>query len=343
MNERKRLSTPDLLKGVAVILMIQVHLTELFGRQSIMDSLTGKVSLFLGGVPAAPVFMAAMGYLMSYSQKNRGRLIGRGFELIGLGLLLNIGLNLHLLIKIMAGSIQVNPWEYILGVDILFLAGLSIIILSLLKPLFKHYFWAYLLLAFGISLIHPYIPESARGSVWRYIQAFVYGKAEWSYFPLFPWLAYPLLGYAFALLEKHELINRLKNIKWMVMLITLIMVALTFNFGFETSVDLSDYYHHGWRFFLWAAAFLIFWLVALSYLNSFFKKTPVIRYLRWSGKEVTAFYIVQWLIIGNIATAIYKTQNLIELLFWFLAITTVTSLIVMAYTKIRSHRKKGII
>jgi len=343
MNKRKRLSTPDLLKGVAVILMIQVHLMELFARQSIMDATAGNISLFLGGAPAAPVFMAVMGYLMSRSRKNRIQFIKRGFELIGLGLLLNIGLNLHLLIKIVSGTIQVNPWEYILGVDILFLAGLSIIIISLIRPLFKDHLWAYLLLAFVVSLTHLYIPESASNSAWKYLQTFFYGEAGWSYFPLFPWLAYPLVGYAFGLLEKHEFISRLKNKKLSVMLITLLIVALTFGFGFQTSTDLSAYYHHGWKFFMWTLAFLTLWLVLSSYLSAFLENTTAIRYLRWAGKEVTAFYIVQWLIIGNIATAIYKTQNLTELIFWFLGISALTSLIVLAYTKIRSHREKGIL
>lgn len=343
MNMRKRLSTPDLLKGVAVILMIQVHLMELFARQSITDSLTGKISLFLGGAPAAPVFMAAMGYLMRYSRKSRIRFIKRGFELIGLGFLLNIGLNLHLLIKILTGTIQANPWEYILGVDILFLAGLSMIIISLIKPLCKDHFLLYLLLAFFVSFIHQFFPEPLTDKDWKYLQAFFYGELGWSYFPLFPWLAYPLLGYAFALLEKQEFINKLKNKKWIVLIPSLLIIVLSFNFGFETSTDLSVYYQHGWRFFLWASAFLLFWLVIFSYLNSFFKNAFVIRYLRWTGKEVTAFYIVQWLIIGNIATAIYKTQSLSELFIWFIGITTMTSFIVMAYSRIRSQRKKGII
>ena len=56
--------TADLLKGMAVLAMIQVHLMELFARQEVYDSLTGKISLFLGGIPAAPVFMAVMGYFL---------------------------------------------------------------------------------------------------------------------------------------------------------------------------------------------------------------------------------------------------------------------------------------
>jgi len=41
--------------------MVQVHIMELFARQDIFEDTVGKISLFFGGPPAAPVFMAVMG------------------------------------------------------------------------------------------------------------------------------------------------------------------------------------------------------------------------------------------------------------------------------------------
>jgi len=45
MKSRNR--TADLLKGVAVILMVQVHIVELFAQQSIFDSFAGSIFFFL--------------------------------------------------------------------------------------------------------------------------------------------------------------------------------------------------------------------------------------------------------------------------------------------------------
>jgi len=56
-----RNQTADLLKGFAVIFMIQVHVIEQFATQTLYDSLWGKISLFLGGPFCAPVFLAVMG------------------------------------------------------------------------------------------------------------------------------------------------------------------------------------------------------------------------------------------------------------------------------------------
>ncbi len=45
--ERKPL--PDVLKGIAVILMIQVHIMELLMLPAVYNSSFGYISLFLGG------------------------------------------------------------------------------------------------------------------------------------------------------------------------------------------------------------------------------------------------------------------------------------------------------
>lgn len=43
----ERLTLPDLLKGLAVILMVQVHLTELFIEESFINSQAVKYPCFL--------------------------------------------------------------------------------------------------------------------------------------------------------------------------------------------------------------------------------------------------------------------------------------------------------
>ncbi len=59
--------------------------------------------------------------------------IYRGIKIFILGFLLNIGLNFSLLLKIKFEGWQIDPLEYIFGVDIFYLAGLSIIISFCIK------------------------------------------------------------------------------------------------------------------------------------------------------------------------------------------------------------------
>jgi hypothetical protein len=57
----------------------------------------------------------------------------------------------------------------------------------------------------------------------------------------------------------------------------------------------------------------------------------------WIGKNITIFYVIQWLIIGNIATAIYQTQNLGQYWFWFTGIFSATVLLTFLAEKIKQR------
>ncbi|MCX7611334.1 MAG: heparan-alpha-glucosaminide N-acetyltransferase domain-containing protein, partial [Ignavibacterium sp.] len=141
----ERNQTADLLKGIAVLFMIQVHITESFLFQRLQQETFGKISFFLGASPAAPVFMIVVGYFLSL-KKNLLYYIERGVVLFLCGILLNIGMNFFSLVKYFQSEIiGENPLEYIFGVDILPFAGLSIIIIGLLKEIFYDRYYLYLI------------------------------------------------------------------------------------------------------------------------------------------------------------------------------------------------------
>lgn len=60
-------------------------------------------------------------------------------------------------------------------------------------------------------------------------------------------------------------------------------------------------------------------------------KNNIMLYIKWLGKNVTAAYVIQWIIIGNITTAIFKTQNELELLVWFFLVTA--AILILMYEK----------
>jgi hypothetical protein len=333
----QRIGLPDVIKGVAVILMVQVHLMELFANELIYGSMVGKISLFLGGPPAAPVFMAVMGYFLAYSDKHLSKSLWRGTKLILLGVILNVGFNANLLLKTFQGNLDINPWQYIFGVDILFLAGLSIILISLLTLFFKEklLFWLIAILVFGG--LNRFLPEySGENQLLKYALPYFSGFFPWSYFPVFPWMTYVLIGLTFRLAVKKNLLPVLSSKTTIYIFAALILLlAFTFGFGLRISSILEVYYHHNIVFVLWTAAFLAFWFILFAYLDQFFGNSNVFIYLRWVGKNVTVFYVVQWLIIGNIATEIYRTQPFLQLILWFVAIMLATSAVVWGIKRFR--------
>ena len=338
MIVQNRIQTPDLLKGLAVIFMIQVHLMELFTRQDIYDGFAGKLSLFLGGVPAAPVFMIIMGYFLAFGQKKPVKMMIRGVKLFMAGMVLNIGLNAHLIYRVVHDDWQVNIWHYIFGVDIFHLAGLSLIIIGLLSLLYKRNFIPYLITAFVIVFISSAFPAyPIESNTATYLMAFIHSNSEWSFFPLIPWLVYPLTGYSFKIFEEKYLEDTLNlKIKVSITVVLLVLFLFTVNYAVDISHNLDVYYHHDAVFYNWSLSFVILWALLLSFTEKAAGNTIVLRYVKWLGVNVTTVYIFQWLIIGNIATSIYKTQSLTGYIFWFAGITILTSLLTLFWNKIKS-------
>ncbi len=322
----KRYSLPDLLKGFAVFLIVPVHILELFIDYPGRESLFGKILLFLGGPVAVPIFMIIMGYFVAKSKKPLLKNILRGVKIFAFGLLLNIGLNFNLLLKIKYAGWQYNPLEYIFGVDILYLAGLSVIFLSILKTIKKGKAWVGFILVFLVIGLTGYMNEILMVSVRNYILPFIAGTYYWAYFPLFPWLAYPLIGFVFYHWEEKIMsffINQ-KLVSSFILTGIGVLIISFYKWGIKTTIHLSAYYHHTFWFSLWAIGIVILWVLLLRFLLNKFPNTYLGDFLKWLGKNITLFYVIQWLIIGNISTAIYQTQSIGSYWYWFSGIFAVT-------------------
>ena len=335
---KSRNRTADLLKGVAVILMVQVHIIELFAQQQIFESFAGSILLFLGGPPAAPVFMTVMGYFIAKGNGNISKSIVRGVKLIALGLLLNFGLNFHLFVKIYNQTIVTSPWSYLFGVDILFLAGLSIIAITVFQKIFKKKPFPYVVIIAAIFLISAFMPYPESTGTTSYLVALIYSDSWWSYFPVIPWLAYPVTGYIYYIIEL-SINNIIKKRMYQMLIFTVsgIILVITISYGVRIASNLHAYYHHDFIYYLFTLNFMIFWTMLFQFIISF-SKNYLTNYIEWMGKNVTVFYIIQWLIIGNIATGLYKTQAGFQIIIWFFAIVTVTSLLTFLWNKFQINK-----
>ncbi|MBX2991686.1 MAG: DUF1624 domain-containing protein [Bacteroidetes bacterium] len=333
-----RNQTADLLKGLAVVFMILVHLVELFSTPAIYESIAGRVALFLGGPPAAPVFMAVMGYFLASSRKSFFQQIRRGVFLFLGGVLLNIGLNLNLLFSIRSGRFDLDPLAYIFGADVLPLAGLSVMAIALLRTIFRQSWIAYLILAFAAAALTPLLHNIESSDPFlKYIVPFFWGKSSWSYFPLFPWLAYPLLGYAYKIgSESFTLHSQMTPLIRLLLLAFCACCLLMFSKNaLAISVDLSRYYHHSLSFTLWVALFLCAWSLLVSFFEEHTGNTLPVLYIKWIGRNVTAAYVFQWLFIGNLATELYRTQTVIQTLIWFFVVLAATSCCIPIWQRLK--------
>lgn len=319
---------------MAVILMIQVHVMELFAQQDIFESGIGKLSLFFGGAPVAPLFLAIMGYYAFQSQKPLRSLIYRGVKLVLLGIMLNIGLNLHLLFKIVFANYQIHPLSLVFGVDILICAGCSIILIALLKKILIKQFWLVPVLIICVLIFSEFINNlQIQHPFYKYVIAIFGGLYKWSYFPIFPWLAYPLTGGLFFLLQ--DKIKLTTNYLLLIAAAGFVYTIITFKYAMGISHQLMAYYHHEMLFYFWIIGFLIFWTCACRIFEKVIGSDILLNVVRFLGKKVTQVYIVQWLIVGNIATGVYKSFTLIQSTLSFFIILIISFSVVYFIDKFR--------
>jgi len=339
-TKKTRLVLPDAVKGLAVLLMIQVHVTEQLVDPALVESTYGKLSLFLGGVPAAPVFMLMMGYFIGFMGAAPGKMLRRGIILFGGGIALNILLNFSYIINFTrTGYPEMIP-AAIFGADILPLAGLSLIIAGGLKKISGHPLFLMLiaLLAAGLTPWVNTLADSWESG--KYITAFFGGSAGWSYFPLFPWLAYPITGlaiYNFGI-EKWNRISAWG--KYLLMAVFTAVFIAGFRMGFEESTSLKDYYHHGIVFYLWALSFMALLIFGLSLLK--FESYPLrAAFLSFAGREVTLVYVIQWILIGNLAAWAGKHATIFGHLSWTFFFILISTLLAFLYRSNFFSREKS--
>jgi uncharacterized membrane protein len=347
MDDRSRVGAADLLKGVAVVLMIQVHLMEVFARQELLESTAGSISLFLGGPFAAPVFLAVMGYFLAGSQRSLARKLQRSGKIILLGLLLNIGLNMNWLAHHLTGRIAGDPWQFVFGADILFTAGIGIGLTALARRFLPDRTWIFAAAAISFPLLSTVLPETHTGNaVSRYAMAFVYSKESWSYFPIIPWLGYVFAGYAWRTAGREyeglmQSVSLCRPTTACLVLVAAVIAGLSYSWRITT--DLPAYYHHGLPYFLWAVAFLLLWGKVIDVLDSTSGPAGFVSGLKWLGRNVTAAYVIQWLLIGNFGTTFYKSQFPVPLALWFLAVTALTILAVWLWLRAKKFVSERII
>ena len=163
----------------------------------------------------------------------------------------------------------------------------------------------------------------------NYILPFIGGTYSWAYFPLFPWLAYPLLGFTFYHWEDKVMsfLTRRKVMSGVILSGITFLIISFYRWGINTTINLPAYYNHTFWFSLWAIGIVILWVLLLRFLLNKFPNTTAGNFLQWLGKNITLFYVIQWLIIGNIATSVYQTQPLSKYIFWFAGIFSVTVLL----------------
>ncbi len=290
----KRIEYLDIARGFAIFFMFIQHSVILHEKASGEGSdLIGNVFLALGKAPAAPIFMFVMGIFLMRTRASLKDNILRGLKLFLYGYILNF---LRIVLPLLALGVDTSEIasgasmvELFLTVDILQLAGLSLIAGALLKRFLPKNF--YPILIFLIMLISPELWGSFNNHL---LLTPISGTGQRVIFPFLPWFIFPLYGMFLSshLTDAANIITKLKN---MFISSSIILVISTFLLRFSY---IGEYSRGGFFMNLSLLSFVGVWIPLCYCIFHLIKDSAISNLLTNWSKNLTSLYVIQWIIFG---------------------------------------------
>lgn len=306
---KERIHAFDLARGIAIILMVAIHTIVFLGNPGLVTSIPGYIANSIICILAAPVFTFIMGIMIAFSSRSSTRqLLYRGILLLIAGYILNLFRGtVPMAVAEWLEWVDIQeerPWMYLLEEDILQFAGISFIIIGLLKRIIP---WkkALTIAGFAVMFIAPLLwkIQDVEG-VPGYLMSLLFGGSHYNFFPIIPWIAFPLIGMGYG-----ELLKQSKD-KNKFFMISIIVGALMIVFGFSVVSSFETSLYEQWYKGVFRqgklpplvsvifTGFLFVWVPVCYFITKKVKNSRFFDFLYFWSKNVTWFYAIQWLIIG---------------------------------------------
>ncbi len=302
----KRSLTIDLARGFTVLCIAPIHTLLVYSRPYIAETLMAKILAFVAEWHGAQIFMFLMGLSMTFKSPQPLQKI---FRRSGMLLLAAYGLNtlkllvpfwLHGLSPQFLDALGIDPSNhpvshlFLMG-DILHFASIAYLITAII---YNHENYAKIALntAIAICLISPlFYDMNSCNSLINYILNLFTGQPPQIFFPVFPWLIYPLLGLWFGSFLKKERPSIAFDSLWLVGAGILIVVVPLKWFLHDRGLSLF-YRTTALDNCLHVSAVFIF-LSIWNWVALTAKPNALFQLFTWSSRNITVIYLVQWILI----------------------------------------------
>ncbi len=208
MKEKVRYISADLLRGLVMIIMIEVHVSNAFLLSDIKQSAWFSVINFINGL-VAPSFLFVSGFAFQVSSTGKldeMRKLGKSFwkKIQRILQIVIIGYALHLPFYSLSKMInQSTPQQLadFYAVDVLQCIGFGLLFLFITRLLFKSDKFYHMFLIISLIIIASISPFIWTVDFNRYVHPLIgnyFNNKHGSLFPLFPWINFLLAGAIFA-------------------------------------------------------------------------------------------------------------------------------------------------
>lgn len=344
-----RIQSLDFARGFTVFVMPSIHVVMLYSNLNVQHSTLGNILAFLAEGPGAQLFMLLMGISMTLSSRvNKKTVLKRSLYLLLAAYALNflkfiipLGLGIFPVQLLRELHLQNNDSAILpllsIG-DILHFAAIACLLIYMVYSLPRYYYWS-LAFAFIIIFLSPVFWDlHSDNCIVNYVFQLLGGHPPKVFFPVFPWLVYPLIGLHIGYYIKHLPVSRVFNIAgiigMMLLLIGIILPesnSITAWLPFYRTNAPDTIYHLG---------VVLLWLYLCQWITKNVKHQLIFSLLKFLSKNITMVYLIQWILIAWILPfADYHTLGFIPTIFFMTTISGVSFFLSRLITYIYANKK----
>lgn len=303
----KRIQSLDLARGFTVFFIAPIHAVLAFSKPSVYNTPFGQFLAFIAEGPGAQLLMVLMGISFVLSKHTDFvSVLKRSSLMLLSGYLLNFcKFVLPAILNLLPAGLYTELGVHrdcsgylhlLLTGDILQFAAIALLFMYFISLLPHYPIWA-LLFAIVVCFGSPVLFDVHNKNVFvNYLLELLSGKAPRVYFPLMPWLMYPLIGLTigYYLKKGKPLLFVYGMITGFVMMLVAcaswMPYAKEFNISFYRTYPSGSFYHIG-IVLVWL--YLAHWIAANGYQHH-----PLLfKFFDFISRHITLIYFVQWIII----------------------------------------------
>lgn len=326
---KERILSLDLARGFTVLFIAPVHVMLLYSKPSIHESWLGICFRFIAEGPGAQLFMLLMGISFYLSPgKKTITVLQKAFIILLLAYLLNIikfvlpayfGLvPAAMLQELQPGSKTINYRELLLIGDILHFASLALVIMLMISKLKEPV--AFLLAAIIICFVSPVFWDMSSNQAFAdHLLRLAGGQPPRVFFPLFPWLVYPLTGVFIGYMIKRGVVVSKLFVPGA------ILIATGMLFIHFSIVSSESFYRTGPAATVVHTGIVLAWLAVWHWIAKWLRQNWFFDLLVYLSKNITAIYFIQWMVIFWLLPVVgYQTMDMVRTVIMILFVTIST-------------------
>jgi hypothetical protein len=294
-------------RGLTVLMMPAIHIVMMYSRPDVYHSWWAYILQFFAEGPGAQLFMLLMGFFLATGKTKSTRAIfTRSFSLLAAGYTLNffrtylpaqLGLFPNdMLHYYVAGAGSFPNLPLLLTGDILQFAAMAYGITGLIVRQRNSSVYAsviYFFIAIGAPFVWGIRSDSL---ILDHLLALVCANDHRAFFPLFPWLCYPMAGLIVGVAFTRSALPRFYNgvgITGVVLMATGMMLLLV-----TPAVWDPDFYRSSIGKTMAYTGFILLWLYLVYKIMLHCSLDHLlVRLLSFCSQHITMIYFLHWLIV----------------------------------------------